>query len=471
MWIPPTKTLAYGIAPRSGVYVFLTTTLEIWLGDAVCVIRHCTSVRTTYHRGEGKMSKKPRPKRNAHKNQMTLRQFIDVTTETWDTYLQTIARASFELADGGSLLYPNIALFVQTNEYYILELFGSNEAFTGLTVKTHREPDIYKYLYQFPVKEEFKPVFATEDNITNAGMIGFVVSGSQTIEKFENRFQFLQYYKQGMTMRGRDMTGPLFRFGVGLQNFYLSRCTLLNSLDNAYRAKYINHLEIVSPSFNIREYRTALEKRLFQLTSNSINSLFGVQYVKDINHRSQLLSGHFANMFLIPNVRETTIGEFLKANPHIINKAFDCHRFVYEPYLEWIEGNERYPDINPDLMIEREDGFFDIVDLKTIKDESNSITKGPHKRRRFIDYVGEGIAQLGHYREYFTYEKNRSHAFSKYGIKVDNPKLILVVGSYDNVHAEEVREACRMYKEELEIRDYDTLNTSYLLNSQSFNAH
>jgi uncharacterized protein with GYD domain len=199
--------------------------------------------------------------------------------------------------------------------------------------------------------------------------------------------------------------------------------------------------------------------------------LFGVQYVENIDHQSQLLSGQFANMFLIPNVRETTIGEFLKANPHIINKAFNCKRSVYEPELEWIEGNEESPNekaINPDLMIEREDGFFDIVDLKTIKDESKNITKGQHKRRRFIDYVGEGIAQLSNYKEYFTYEKNRSHAFSKYGIKVENPKLILVVGSYDNVNAKEVREACRAYKEELEIRDYDTLNTSYLQNSKSF---
>ncbi len=417
------------------------------------------------------MSKKSKRKRNAHKNQMTFQQFIDVTTETWDTYLRTFARLPLELVDGGSLLYPNIALFVQTDEYFILELFGSNEVFTGLTVKTHREPNIYKYLYQFAVEEEFNPLFTSGPNLTDAGMIDLVIGGSDSIEKFESRFKFLQYYKQGSIIRGIDTTGPVFSFREGLQNFFLSRCILLNSLDNAYRAKHINYLEIVSPSFNIRQYSTTLEKRLFQPIPNSTNNLFGIQYVENINHQSQLLSGQFTNMFLIPKVRETTIGEFLKTNSHIINKAFDCQKFAYEPHLEWIEGNEKYPDektINPDLMTEREDGFFDIVDLKTIKDESKSITKGPHKRRRFIDYVGDGIAQLGHYKEYFTYEKNRSHAFSKYGIKVDNPKLVLVVGSYDNVNAEEVREACRAYKEELEIRDYDTINTSYLLNSKGF---
>src|SRR6266704_6510353 len=43
---------------------------------------------------------------------------------------------------------------------------------------------------------------------------------------------------------------------------------------------------------------------------------------------------------------------------------------------------------------------------------------------------------------YFSYEKNRNHAFSKYKIKVQEPKLYLVVGSYDNVNDTEVREGC-----------------------------
>ncbi len=88
------------------------------------------------------MSKKTKDNRNTYKKQITFQQFIDVTTEIWDKYLRTIARLPLELVNGGSLLYPNIALFIQTNEHYILELFGSNEIFNGLTVKTHKEPNI-----------------------------------------------------------------------------------------------------------------------------------------------------------------------------------------------------------------------------------------------------------------------------------------------------------------------------------------
>jgi hypothetical protein len=195
---------------------------------------------------------------------MSFRQFTDVSNDVWDKYLRTIARLPLELADGGSLLYPNIALFVRTNRHYILELFGNSEVFNGLSVKTHEEPNIYKYLYQFEAEEEFKPLFfTTEPNIiTDAGIIDFVLGGPEMIEKFEKRFEFIQHYKQGTILKGKDTIGPLFRFGEGLQEFFLSRCILLNSLDNAYRAKYINYMEIVSSSYNLTEYRKTLEKRL-----------------------------------------------------------------------------------------------------------------------------------------------------------------------------------------------------------------
>src|SRR5205085_11488239 len=106
-----------------------------------------------------------------------------VTTDVWDRYLRTIANLPLELVEGGSLLYPNIALFVQTNSHYILELFGSSEVYKGLSVKTHEEPHINKYLYQFELEKEENstPLFSASSNtanpVTNAGMTNFVLSG------------------------------------------------------------------------------------------------------------------------------------------------------------------------------------------------------------------------------------------------------------------------------------------------------
>ena len=427
--------------------------------------------------GEDSMSKKSRKTkrdRNADRSNSSFQQFAKITTEMWEGYLRFIANLDYELVDGGSLLYPNIALFVQTDKHYILELLGSSEVYKGLSVKTHTEPNIHKYLYQFEfgTNSEANPVIMLSSNAANSGMTDLILTGPEIIDKFEKRFEFIQPYKQGSILKGINASGSLVYFGEGLHEFYFSRCLLLNSSGNTYRAKQCIYMEVLSSSFNLDEYRGILENRLFRGIPASTQGLFGVHYVPDSEHQSWLLSGQFTNMFLVPGIRETTIGEFLKANPDVIHKAFGCKNFVYEPELDWIEGNERYPEeksINPDLMIEREDGFFDIVDLKTIIDKSKSITKGEHKRRRFIDYVNEGIAQLNNYRDYFSYEKNSTYAFSKYKIKVKNPTLYLVVGSYDNVSDEEVREASRSHRNDLVIIDYDTLNSLFLKSSFSTN--
>jgi hypothetical protein len=107
-------------------------------------------------------------------------------------------------------------------------------------------------------------------------------------------------------------------------------------------------------------------------------------------------------------------------------------------------------------MAQREDGFFDIYDLKTAALDRMRITKGEQRRRRFIDYIEEGIAQLAHYREYFTFEGNCQIAEKKYGIKVRNPRLTLIAGNIENADVREVTEACRRYPE-IALLDYDTL--------------
>ena len=123
--------------------------------------------------------------------------------------------------------------------------------------------------------------------------------------------------------------------------------------------------------------------------------------------------------------------------------------------------------INPDLLIRRQDGFYDIYDLKTAVLDRTRITKGAKRRRRFIDYVEEGIAQLAHYRSYFTSERNAAHAFAKYGVRVSKPNLILVVGNYDNAKPRELEEASRKLGG-ISIIDYDSLLQSVQITSRDF---
>ena len=178
-----------------------------------------------------------------------------------------------------------------------------------------------------------------------------------------------------------------------------------------------------------------------------------------------LVAGQMQSMYLFPDLYETTIGEFMNQHPEIIKKVFDAMSFKYEPYLEWKEHDGTVQDtaINPDLMIQRRDGYYDIYDLKTALLQKKKITKGERRRRRFIDYVEEGVSQLANYREYFRYKQNASYAKEKYGIEVKDPNLVLVVGSYDNSDPDEIIQASRKY-DNVYIVDYDTICQAYIGN-------
>jgi hypothetical protein len=267
-----------------------------------------------------------------------------------------------------------------------------------------------------------------------------------------------------------EKNGSLFAFGENFRSCYIDNCIIVNRLEEIYRIKYVLHLTIIGKSFSKCEYLKDISRNLESPLETS-DDLTGIHYIKNESEEDHMLAGQFANLFLVPGLRETTIGDFLEKNPDFLRRAFrtlSCRDVLYQKELKWIEGNP-YPEksIKPDLLFERNDGCFDIGDLKTPLLDKGKITKSDHRRRRFTDDVNEGVAQLANYREYFSFQKNRAYAESKYGIKVSEPKLILIVGSYENVIQNEVNEASRTLPLNCMVIDYDTLNLMYL---SSFDA-
>ncbi len=135
---------------------------------------------------------------------------------------------------------------------------------------------------------------------------------------------------------------------------------------------------------------------------------------------------------LSSGVREKTIGYFIRENEYLLKNALGCKSVRSEVSLRWIEhdGNIDEVAIRPDILIEREDGRFDIGDLKLALLDRRSLTRGGSSRRRFVDSIQEGIAQLANYEDYFKYKRNQSHALEEFGICVDEPNLYLIVGSW-----------------------------------------
>lgn len=380
---------------------------------------------------------------------MIFEKFTSEVKYIWDSYLKCVsdidAKGKLD-PKGVSILYPNILLVTNCSGFYIVELIGAARKYQKLTLKIHKEKSIYRYLNQFDDSEP-APCFHLDGVGTT--FRGLCLAQEADFSAVSERFPSIEFYKTRLNRIGGK--GSVFSFGENFESCSIHNCVLVNRLDHLYRCK--NILSVCIFKSNITTEK--LTEFFNQALGN--NEVKGVHAIQGYNEERVFVAGQLQSMYLLPGLHETTIGEFLNLHPEIIKKAFKTDHFEYEPYLEWIEHDGTCDDmaINPDLLIKREDGFYDIYDLKTAALAKKNVTKGGRKRRRFIDYVEEGVAQLANYKEYFVYPKNSDYAWKKYGVRIKEPKLVLVVGSWENSSLAEVNQARRRYPD-IEIIDYDT---------------
>lgn len=391
--------------------------------------------------------------------------FTQLSYDFWKRYLQRVSalqqRGSIiQVKDGVKspntliLLYPTILVCTQTNEYFISELMGSQQDFNDLKLKRNKVSSINHYFYQFNI-DATDPALLI-DNKYDLKFHNMLFSHPVDLDSLYQRFPYLAISDEPKIVAGSGY-GAVIEIRNRSNFISFQNCTLVNRYSSALRMKHLLQAVVIHRETNSKQYLDFLKQ--FQETEH----IYGIQYINFRDEEPYKVASQFASIFLFPNLHETTIGEFLKSHPEIIKIALNTPRFEYEPYFEWQEGNPNPEEqaINPDLLIQRLDGYFDIYDLKRALLDRTKLTKGRRRRRRFVDYIAEGAAQLAHYDNYFRFPKNQEYAFEKYQVRVSDPHLVLVVGNFENINITEIDEACRMLKN-FEIIDYDTILHLYL---------
>jgi hypothetical protein len=388
---------------------------------------------------------------------MIFDKFKEVSREEWTNYLRFVYNSQLrgqikplELI----ILYPNILICCQTPDHYIVELLGTATDFSYLSAKSTVIDDSNKYFNQFVNTDDSKVPALDLNGKQYINLNGLIFSNNVDKEEINPRLNFIDESKYAIIMNGY---GGSINVPKETDFISISGCIFVNKYSSIIRVKHVNQVLLVRRSTTERNYRSYLQS-LFSKGDH----IYGILYCEKTKESEYLLAGQFANVYLFPNLRETSIGEFIFRNPEFARKAFKSNSIIYEPYLKWC--SEINPDndeaINPDLLIQREDGLYDIYDLKTAALTKVKVTKGKRSRRRFIDYIEEGVAQLAHYEEYFQYPENQQYAFESYGVKINNPRLFLVAGNLENVNKEQVDEACRRLRN-FTLIDYDTISAMY----------
>ena len=152
-----------------------------------------------------------------------------------------------------------------------------------------------------------------------------------------------------------------------------------------------------------------------------------------------------------PSIRENDLQAFFEENPHLLaGTSYD--RVVPHPILA---RDEKGPLI-PDFMLEPQDGFADVLDLKL---PGVQLVTGRRDRLHQTAHVTEAIAQVREYRAYFEDPAHRQAVRDRYGIQAYRPVVAVVIGR-DPGPGRDHMELRRIWDDlpaHVEIKTYDQL--------------
>lgn len=401
---------------------------------------------------------------------MDINLFSKTCKRVFDQYFKKIETA---LASGQllfrdknkcTLKFPTMLITAKTDDVLYVELIGSSSTRRPLRIKKSSVKDFEMTisLNNKTKNSGFKFKLQGEGSCIMNTMIGD--SDREVIEDTD-RFPMSKYFDGGVL--GTDNISNTLTFSDDFISSRLSNILVTSTRKNIYKARYISEMIIFKKDIDIRKLEFLLDEYCFFPRERGEINFFGV-YI-DNDSKKEFDTSHLQNLVLIGGVHETAIGDFLNDHPQILLKSLGYCDFIYEPSLEWIHKIENNPDkfINPDLLLKRPDGNYDICDLKKGLINKKSLTKDERRRRRFIDPVNEGLAQLANYEEYFTYKENLKHANDKYDISILEPNKVLIIGNKTNSNSDEIKEALRGHSN-ISVIDYESIISLYLANSRIF---
>jgi hypothetical protein len=384
--------------------------------------------------------------------------FSDFFDAYYPAVQTSIATGRIRVPWRSTVLYPTLLLVTDAGDHWIVELVGAAQEYLSLTVKRHSADSVNHYVSQLGVDTSIGHL-----HLDTAFMVleGLAICDATDLDTITQRFPAVATYRSRYKLVRRAGAGSLVSFGPVVRFITFVDVLFLHHIPPAYRVKHARYLAVLAKDITTSEILEHLA-RVFREEGN----VEGVIIANAARTKRQIVAGQLQNLFLQPDLRETTLGEFFRRHTEVLLQALGGTHLIYEPTLDWRVPSAAGDDtaINPDAFLRRTDGYCDVVDFKTAALLKASLTRGPRKRRRFIDYASEGIAQLAHYRDYLSYAPNLQHAREKYGAEFKDPRFTLIVGHFENAFRERMEEAARSVKG-IEVIDYDSLVQLFLTSS------
>lgn len=384
---------------------------------------------------------------------MQAREFIDAVGDCFERWLRILA---VEISKGrltfdGPHSFASGLRIASSPHHFVAELVGSThmEHPDGLVLTRPNRPERVPNTSAF-----FSPGFHVDDSQTSALRIAREGGAFVNLTLCTAYDKAVFEKKIGSPLRGPSLCNPCAEVPLVIlpsadhlifQNINIVRA-------DRYRVMYRTVPTAVVVRHGVsRDYFTIELPREFGKSLREGHPLPGVNVGYDRR------SGVFAEQLLSladQDVHELVIDRFIRQHADCFAKALGYGRALAQVKLKWVRRTEGDPkESTPDYLMQRDDGYFDILDLKRGL-LLRPVVKGKPGRLRFTDYVSELIAQLNGYRRYFATERNREWALRKRAVRVSNPRLIGIVGNYDTFERDRVERVCQRYQDHIVLLSY-----------------
>lgn len=351
----------------------------------------------------------------------------------------------------GKYSYNHILRVAESSTHFICELCGSKnyEPNQAISIKAPNKPEqltgnTTSYFWSKSNdgnQQDAVLKITSKENVFSGLALGLITTKADfdSISK-----------KMNLPIRKANIIANAEKFKIPIVIAPEADYLLFNDIDIFETNGICVHYRILPSAFVIRKPvdESELKKSFEYLTTSNLQFFQFSNRIVGINTGLNSSVEHFADQLFglsTQDTKEAIIDKFIQEHADYFAIALGYKSALSQKELKWIKKAGNDPDVSiPDFLMEREDGYFDILDIKTGATKYKSITKSKKSgkngkvRMRFIDYASELIAQLKDYERYFSYEENINYAHETYGIKIKDLKLIGVIGNYNNFDRGEV---------------------------------
>jgi hypothetical protein len=390
---------------------------------------------------------------------MTAEEILHATAVHFETKFQDFEqRVRQKIFQDAKYSYSNTIRLGETSTQWIVELLGSasfNRKYKfKITPPTSTERvdtvDDFVNIGYRNKKREYPPIIdiGGHDNAIES----LTLATPYDKKMFEQKLNFNLNRSQLNTTYDTD---TLLKISPSADRFILKDIDLIQSNGILLFFKRITAILIVQKRTGLQDYSKWLEmewvKRRLTLKPD-LGIIVGQG--TNIDKFALDLSGLSSQ-----NISENVIDSFIRNHKDYFCKALGHIDAVPQLRLPLVnkkgfDNKDQY--LQPDYLLKRTDGYYDILDLKTSLLKEKSLVKGKKKRIMFKDYVDELISQLVGYKRYFNDPAHVKLAKER-GIEVYDPKLYGIIGNHNNFIVDDVQLAMEPYKDNIILLGYNSV--------------